>query len=46
MNYGRDRELLVETVKREGRALIDSWMDEEFPMKMMMYLQKVAEKKK
>lgn len=38
LNKGRNREELIEAANREGRALVDAWLDEEFPMKMMNYM--------
>ena len=41
----RDLKQIEDIIWKEGMALVDSWLDEEFPMKVMMFMKKLADER-
>lgn len=46
LNAAKDNAALESTILREGKALVDTWMDEDFPPKLMKFMQSVMKSKK
>ena len=46
INASRDEAALELAITREAKALVDTWMDEEFPPKLMKFMQSVMGKKR
>lgn len=42
MNAARDNERIEQAITREARALVETWLDEEFPPKLMAFMQSLA----
>ena len=46
MNAAKDNEKLENVFANEARALVDAWMDEDFPPKLMRFMQSVMKSAK
>ena len=46
MNAARDNAAIETTITREAKALVDTWLDEDFPPKLMKFMQSVMSKGK
>ena len=46
INAARDNSKIEETINREARALVETWMDEDFPPKLAKFMQSVMSSKK
>ena len=46
LNEAKDQKAFEETLDREGKALLASWMDPQFLVRLKAYLKKVSDKKK
>ena len=38
LNAAKDNSRIEQTINREARALVDTWMDEEFPPKLANFM--------
>ena len=45
MNAARDNATFEATVVREARALVETWLDEDFPPKLLKFMQSLKKKK-
>ena len=45
MNAARDNSRIEQTINREARALVETWMDEDFPPKLMEFMMSVMNAK-
>jgi hypothetical protein len=43
INSAKDNKKFNETIETEGKALLDSWLDDEFPGKLAGYMQYLLE---
>ena len=46
MNAARDNATFEATVVREARALVETWLDEDFPPKLLKFMQSLKKNKK
>ena len=45
INAARDNSRIEETINREARALVETWLDEDFPPKLITFMQSVMSAK-
>ena len=45
LNAAKDNAAIEQTINREARALVECWMDEEFPPKLMNFMQQLMKQK-
>lgn len=45
INAARDNSRIEETINREARALVETWLDEDFPPKLINFMQSVMSAK-
>ena len=46
INAAKDNARIEETINREAKALVDTWLDPAFPPKLMKFMQSVMSKSK